>query len=244
MSNVDHAQSASSAVGAPADHRTVAKALKQADLFDKASRSTIEILAESAVFETIAAGGALASQGEPANALLVLARGRARVERSSGDNRVPLGYRGPGDVIGEGCIIPGATHSENAIAMEAVELWSIEASVVRRLFASDPALASATLALVIARKREAEDRIESMLFRNVEGRLVEFLLAAADRWGVAVPKGTLIAAPITHLEIAQSIGSTRETVTVTLGLLRKAGLLDVAGRRLIITQRSALAAKR
>jgi CRP-like cAMP-binding protein len=82
-----------------------------------------------------------------------------------------------------------------------------------------------------------------MLFRNVEGRLAEFLLKAADRWGVPTPKGVLISAPITHLEIAQSIGSTRETVTLTLGALRREGLLDVAGRRLIVKDREALAAR-
>jgi len=83
----------------------------------------------------------------------------------------------------------------------------------------------------------------AILFRNVEGRLVEFLLDAADRWGVPTPKGTLISAPITHLEIAQTIGSTRETVTLTLGALRRQGLLDVAGRRLIVTDRAGLSAR-
>ena len=108
---------------------------------------------------------------------------------------------------------------------------------------SDPALSSALLGVLLARQREAEDRIESLLFRNVEGRVVEFLLKAAERWGVPSPKGTLISAPITHLEIAQSIGSTRETVTLTLGALRREGLLDVAGRRLIVKNREGLQAR-
>ena len=90
---------------------------------------------------------------------------------------------------------------------------------------------------------ESANTMESMLFRNVEARLCEVLIKAADRWGVPTPKGTLISAPITHLEIAQAIGSTRETVTLTLGTLRRAGLLDVAGRRLIVTDRETLAAR-
>jgi CRP-like cAMP-binding protein len=54
----------------------------------------------------------------------------------------------------------------------------------------------------------------------------------------------LISAPITHAEIAHVIGSTRETVTLTLGAFRKEGLLEVAGRRLIVRDREALARKR
>jgi CRP-like cAMP-binding protein len=127
--------------------------------------------------------------------------------------------------------------------MEEVEYVRLPLPLVDDLIAQDPALGPLVLALLLLRQRETEDRIESLLFRNVEGRLVEFLLKAADRWGVPTPKGTLISAPLTHLEIAQTIGSTRETVTLTLGALRREGLLDVAGRRLIVRDREALSAR-
>src|SRR5262249_31781136 len=115
--------------------------------------------------------------------------------------------------------------------------------VVGAALAEDAGMGPAALSLLLARQRETEDRIESLLFRNVEGRLVEFLLKAADRWGVPTPRGTLISAPLTHLEVAQAIGSTRETVTLTLGALRREELLDVAGRRIVVRDREALAAR-
>ena len=43
--------------------------------------------------------------------------------------------------------------------------------VLDGLLAQDSALGSAALSLLLARQRETEDRIESLLFRNVEGRL-------------------------------------------------------------------------
>jgi len=156
---------------------------------------------------------------------------------------VPLGYRGSGELLGEACLGHAPAHREKATAMEEVEYVRIPLPVVDDLLAQDAALGPAVLALLLARQRETEDRIASLLFRDVEGRLAEFLLQAADRWGVPNPKGTLISAPITHLEIAQSIGSTRETVTLTLGALRREGLLDVAGRRLIVCDREKLAAR-
>src|SRR4029078_7554652 len=98
---------------------------------------------------------------------------------------------------------------ENAIAMEETEVVRIPVSVVEEFVAADPNMGSPVLALLLTRQRETEDRIESLLFRNVEGRVVEFLLKAAERWGVPSPKGTLISAPITHMEIAQALGSPR-----------------------------------
>ncbi len=157
---------------------------------------------------------------------------------------MPLGYRGSGRRPRRVVPRPRADprrerHRDGRAGVRAHAAPRPRRASSPRTRASGPA----ALSLLLARQRETEDRIESLLFRNVEGRLAEFLLKAADRWGVPTPKGTLISAPITHLEIAQSIGSTRETVTLTLGALRREGLLDVAGRRLIVRDREALSAR-
>jgi CRP-like cAMP-binding protein len=222
----------------------VQRALKLSQIFDKAARASRETALSAASVDVLPGGTVAIQQGAPVEALILLGRGRARIERTAADGRaVPLGYRGSGDVLSESCFGSARTYAESAIAMEEIEVVRVPIATVDMLISADPAFASAVMALLVARQRETEERIESMLFRNVEGRLAEFLLKAADRWGVPSPKGTLISAQITHLEIAQSIGSTRETVTLTLGALRREGLLDVAGRRLIVKDREALAAR-
>ena len=74
----------------------------------------------------------------------------------------------------------------------------------------------------------------------MEARLAEFLLKAASRWGIPEPRGVLIAAPFTHQEMANMIGSTRETVTLTLGDLRKRGAIEVDRRRVVVLDQEAL----
>jgi CRP-like cAMP-binding protein len=222
----------------------VHRALKLSQIFDKAARQSRDTALAAALVDVLPGGSVVLQQGAPVEGLLLVGRGRARLERIAADGRaVPLGYRGSGDVLSESCFCRAKVHTESAIAMEELEVIRVPIATVDALIAADPAFAAAVMALLITRQRETEERIESMLFRNVEGRLAEFLLKAADRWGVPSPKGTLISAPITHLEIAQSIGSTRETVTLTLGALRREGLLDVAGRRLIVKDREALASR-
>lgn len=219
----------------------VARALKASALFERASRGARDAVAQAAELEVLPGGAVLVSQDEPATHLAVIGRGRARVERvRAGSRVVPLGYRGGGDLLGESVLGGAALYTESAVAMEEVELVRIRASTLLELVTHDPPLCASLLAHFVKRQLQTEERIESMLFRNVEGRLAEFLLQATERWGVPTPRGTLISAPITHLEIAQAIGSTRETVTLTLGALRRDGLLDVHGRRLIVRDREAL----
>jgi CRP/FNR family cyclic AMP-dependent transcriptional regulator len=222
----------------------VQRALKQSALFDRASKASREAVLAVAELEVVPADTVVIEEGAAPDSLVLLGRGRARIERKLPDGRaVPLGYRGGGDVLGEACLGRVKKYAERATTMEEAEIVRIPLATMNELIGTDSALGPAILALLQERQRETEDRIESMLFRDVEGRLCEFLLKAAERWGVPSPKGTLISAPITHLEIAQSIGSTRETVTLTLGALRREGLLDVAGRRLIVRDREALSAR-
>jgi len=221
------------------------RALKLCPLFEKVSRATFDSALEVADLDVVRAGMSIQKQDDDVTSLALLGHGRARLERKlpSGQT-VPLGYRGSGDLLGEAALAGAARYTESAIAIDESEVVRFPVAAIHAWLRDDPALGLALLGLLVDRQRAAEDRIESLLFRNVEGRLVEFLLSAVDRWGVPDTRGTLISAPITHLEIAQSIGSTRETVTITLGALRRDGLLAVAGRRLIVVDRDMLAKRR
>jgi CRP/FNR family transcriptional regulator, cyclic AMP receptor protein len=216
-------------------------ALTSCALFKAASATTLETALSAASLDAVPRGKPIVQQGSMAHALALLARGRARVERSllSGDV-LPLGYRGAGDVAGESALVGTENYTENVVAMDDSDVVRIPMSAMNAILRSDVAIAQALVTVMLQRQLESEERLTSLLFRPVEGRVAEFLLHAANRWGVQDARGTLISAPITHLEIAKTIGSTRETVTVTLGVLRRDGLLVAAGRRLIVVDRDAL----
>ena len=90
---------------------------------------------------------------------------------------------------------------------------------------------------MVDRRLEAERRVESLLSRSVESRVAEFLLEAAERHGIPETRGVLIGVRYTHQEIADYVGSTRETVTLTLGEMRRQELLCFDHRRIVIMRR-------
>ena len=161
--------------------------------------------------------------------------------RSLGESRsLSIGYRGAGDLIGEAALGGISAYRESAVATEDVEALLVPVGTVRALIAADQAFGSAFVAMLVDRHGDTEERLASMLFRNVEARLAEFLVKAAARWGIPEPRGVLIAAPFTHQEMASMIGSTRETVTLTLGDLRKKGVIDIDRRRIVVLDKEAL----
>jgi CRP-like cAMP-binding protein len=206
-----------------------------------ASPATQTALAEAGTIQRVAKGRPLINQGDPATTIAMIGMGRVRLTRTIGDARsLSIGYRGAGDLIGEAALGGASTHRESAIATEDVEALLVPVNTVRALIAADQAFGSAFVAMLVDRHGDTEERLASMLFRNVEARLAEFLVKAAARWGIPEPRGVLIAAPFTHQEMASMIGSTRETVTLTLGELRKKGVIDIDRRRIVVLDRDAL----
>lgn len=213
-----------------------------APVFAKASKTSRDVLTEHARFRSFPEGAVLIEQEARASEMGLLVRGAVQLWRKGPfASYLSLGILGPGDSIGVHSIFQDAYHTETATALETTDVLLIGADVLQSLTNTDTGLCTSLRLWLLHERKAAEGRIASQLFRTVEGRLSEFLLQSADRFGTAMPEGTRIDAPLTHLEIARHIGSTRETVTLTLGSLKREGVLKAAGRRLIVANREALA---
>lgn len=177
---------------------------------------------------------AIAAQGEPPRSFMLIGSGRVKLERKSGDRALPLGHRGPGQMVGESAVGGAAVATENATVVDDVQALSLPIGALRAQLAGDPALRAAMAGAIVRQHRALEQRLEGLLLQGVEVRLGTFLLDATERWGQDHPDGQLLTAPFTHAEIALLIGSTRETVTLVLGKLRREGLISFERRRIIL----------
>jgi CRP-like cAMP-binding protein len=143
-------------------------------------------------------------------------------------------------LVGEAGLAGQAAALANAVVLDEVEALSFGVADLRKLVAADPELRAMATAALVERQLEAESRLSSLLLRDVEARLVEFMTSAVRRWGQPHPSGQLVSASFTHADIALLIGSTRETVTLLLGRLKRAGLIDLDRRRIVIRDAAGL----
>jgi CRP-like cAMP-binding protein len=144
-------------------------------------------------------------------------------------------------VVGEIAITQRSRHVDTATALDTVDVVQIPPRCIEKLIGQNPGLARRLIELMVERRLDAERRIESLLLRTVEARVAEFLLDAANRYGVPDSRGVLIGIKYTHQEIADYVGSTRETVTLTLGELKRRNLVLFDHRRIVVRDAEALA---
>ena len=70
--------------------------------------------------------------------------------------------------------------------------------------------------------------------RRDPARLNKLLVELSERYGRREEGGVLIDLPLPHREIASIVGSTRESITVRLNAMRRAGMIDFVGRKILI----------
>jgi CRP/FNR family transcriptional regulator, cyclic AMP receptor protein len=90
------------------------------------------------------------------------------------------------------------------------------------------------------RLRRIQSRVEDLVFRDVPARLAHLLVELIKSGGVQEPRGIRLKAKLTHQEMANLIGCSRETVSNTLGQFRDEGLIHIDGRTIIILKMDAL----
>ena len=88
--------------------------------------------------------------------------------------------------------------------------------------------------LIGLRLKKIQSRIEDLVFRDVPARLAHLLSELSKSDGVAEKQGVRLKVKLTHQEMANLIGCSRETVSATMGQFRDQGLIQMDGRTITI----------
>jgi CRP-like cAMP-binding protein len=198
-----------------------------------------EVLLAQAKRAPAARNDALYRPGDPAHSVYFVLAGRVKIVRtlSSGAETI-VAIRKPGDILGEyGWMAGEAVRETSAIVLDPGEVAILEAARFERLLLADVLLSSA-FARGVARRLEAlETELTELAGKSVPGRLVDLLGRLGYEHGVREADGTLrIGINLTHQDLADLIGTSRETLTRELSVLADVGLIRVFPRTIVLLQ--------
>jgi CRP/FNR family transcriptional regulator len=171
-------------------------------------------------------GTTIYSLEDPATNIYLVLKGRVKILRAScsGQNKI-ISIRYRGEVFGELALAGGAVEprrSDEAVALDTTRVAVVRAEDFWQATRHDSAAVQGVLRCLTARLAEAHRQIESLVFDNNYRRLARALLdlsIEASRVGEASVR-------LTHEELAELIGSTREVVTSMMIELRHRGLIE------------------
>jgi CRP-like cAMP-binding protein len=217
--------------------------LKKIPLLADLGHEALQRLAEKVQLTEVRRRRVVYLPGDPGQAVYFVNGGRVKISKVTRDGKeLTLAYRGPGEVFGELVLIDGGPREEMAEAMENALITEIERGEFERLVQREGMIGYRLTKIVAERRRDVENKIEALIFKDVNAKLAELLLRLAVEYGVDDERGTLVALKITHQEMANLIGSTRETVSLTLSQFKRKGLIQTDGRKVILADRDGLKA--
>ena len=175
----------------------------------------------------------LINEGDVGDSLYVILAGRVKVYASNAAGReVVLNFHGPGEYVGE-MSLDGAPRSASVVTVEPTTCAIVNRAQFRDFLAANPDFAQHLIRTLIRRARSATENVKSLALSDVYGRLVRLVNAlAVDAGGRLTVRERL-----THQDIADRVGASRDMVGKLLKDLVAGGYLLVEDRQITILRK-------
>lgn len=181
------------------------------------------------------------SQGERHDGIYVIEFGDVRTYYLGPSGReLTLAYWTPGHFVGGPEIFGGGRHMWSATAMTECQLLHLRGDHLRQLMAELPGLAAGLVEGLVFKGKCYSALLQMLGTRSVLQRLAQLLLTLCELDGRAEAGGVLIDRSLTHEELANMVGATRQWVTASIDRFQKQSLLKVNDRKIVILDRDRL----
>jgi len=173
-------------------------------------------------------GQVIFSQDDSCDDVLYIQSGNAKltIVNPQGKEAV-LAILGPGDFLGEGCIIGNPVRMVTATAIAPLNATSIDKKEMMRVLHDQPEFAEKFIHYMLERNIKVEADLVDQLFNSSEKRLARALLILA-RYGKEGEPETLVA-KISQETLAELVGTTRGRVNFFMNKFRKLGFIHYNG---------------
>jgi len=209
--------------------------LRTVPIFSELSDADIASLARLASRRRYPKDTVVFFENEEGDFFFMIVEGRIKVTILGDDGReVILSILGTGDFFGEMALLDNEPRSATAIAIEDSELVSLHRHDFQSVLSDNRSIMSALIKILAARIRKANHQISTLALLDVYGRVARVIVDMARDEGRRLKDGRIAFRRATHQEIANRIGTTRETVTRMLKDLERQGMLHIEGREIVV----------
>ncbi len=187
-------------------------------------------------------GSLLFVEGEMPRGIFILCSGRAKLTTSSTEGKTLIvKIAEPGEVLGVSATILGKPYEVSAETIEPAQLNFMKRDDFLKILGTNAEVCMHTAQQLSEKYHAAQREIRSLgLSQTTSEKLAKLLLDWCARGGEETSKGIRLKVLLTHEEIAQMIGTTRETVTRLLSDFKRKKIIDVKGSSVFVMEKNSL----
>ncbi len=213
--------------------REALDSLRTIPLFAHVDDESLESMGELLIERRIPKHQTIVEEGLAGDYMYVIRDGQVKVTKLSGDGREKiLELMGPGDFFGEMSLLDGAVRSASVKSMTETRILALSRNDFLKELRRNPDLAMAVIQELTRRVRQMDEQASSLSFQRVKERTQGLLRRLAKNDSEL--EGRRGTPPLTHQQIADMIGTSRETVTRIVKRLKDQGWLEQDGKQYLV----------
>ncbi len=215
--------------------------LRHVDLFDGLASSEVRRLGDFFDTELIESGEQIYRPGDLSDRIYVLKAGKVKISRTSEDGReFILYFIRSGEVFGELAITGEELREGSATVVDDAFICTIRRQDFEAFLMSHPEVSLEISRIIGQRKQQIERRLLDLVTKDVRTRLAHTLAQLAEDFGDEEDGHVRIDLRLTQSDLAQLVGSTRETTSTVFNEFKRQGLVDSEGRTIWVLDHDAL----
>lgn len=213
--------------------------LSQINLFEELPMEDLRTIDAMAPMSSIDKGTLIITPNMENKNLYLLKKGRVRLFKVNEDGKqFTLGLLGKGNIFGETDTFSTGSGSAYVEAMDDALVCVLGKQDFEAFLMKRPQVALKMVSILTQRIRESEEMLENLAFRDVRYRLLYLLAKLAKSFGqghlIKLSRYTKLDLNLSHQELANMIGATRESVSVALSNLAKDGIVSTGRKEIAV----------
>jgi CRP/FNR family cyclic AMP-dependent transcriptional regulator len=216
--------------------------LRRVEIFAELDDRELGLLLEATTTKRLEAKETLFHKGDTGNQLYGVLSGRLKVLATSSEGKeVVFSLSGPGDVIGEVALMDSEPRSATVAALEPSELLTLHRRDLLPFLERHPKVAIHMASVMAQRVRALSQHTEEAQFMPLHSRMAKKLLRLSEVYGKESADGGVdIDIRLSQQDLADLVGTTRESVNKQLRTWEEQGLVRLKRARIAVLDEDAL----
>ena len=213
--------------------------VRQLNALNSLNKDQLKRISDSKISKSIKKGDSIFEEGEKLNGVFCIRNGASKLSKMSDNGKdTILKIATRGEVLGQRSVITEEKTNLSAIAINDMQLCFIPKVHLMDSINTNPRFAKAILIQMAKDLKYADDVIVNIAQKTVKQRVAEVVLYLDENFGV--DDQGYIAMTLTREDIANIVGTAKETGIRTLTSFKKQGLISTQGKRIKIEDHKAL----
>ncbi|AKL94106.1 transcriptional regulator, Crp/Fnr family [Clostridium aceticum] len=209
--------------------------LKKIPAFSQLNENNVESISKITVERNFKKGAIIFMEGDPGEAFYFIKSGKVKIYKTTLDGREHIfTILSEGGVFAEVTLFNDIPYPASAEILEDAEIGMIKNTDLENLIRNNAEIALQIIKVLSKKLFYSQQKVKELALGDTYMRIAKTLLTFAKEHGKETSNGVEIKLNISRQELANMIGTARETVSRALGQFKKEGSVDIEGRKIVI----------